>query len=351
MGGNQNMKLIRVGITHGDINGISLELITKALGSPELLEICTPIVFSDEACFMQTAKQIEMDQPVPLEVITSAKEVLDGRVNLVKACDDSPQIEWSKQTETALKAEADSLNAAVEAYKAGIIDVLICAPGQLDNNLDSHSLSDFLQQAIGSEATTFDWVMTGKIRTLKLHTVSSTTELGAGFASESLMNDIRTINNHLRSDFGYIRPHIAIVSDNNSLENDIREMQEQGLMVFGPFESKPFIEAGNYNHYDAVLFLECEEERRQLIANLPQNETIGYVSGMPLVLTYPLCGVCYDQAGKWSAEEASFRNAIYSAIDIFRNRQSYEYATRHPLEKQWIPKGRDDFKLDLTKEE
>ena len=40
-----NDKLIRVAITHGDTNGIGYEVIMKALEAPEMLEICTPIIY------------------------------------------------------------------------------------------------------------------------------------------------------------------------------------------------------------------------------------------------------------------------------------------------------------------
>lgn len=344
------MKLLRVGITHGDINGISLELITKALASPEMLEICTPVVFSNDECFFQTAKLVEMEQPVPLEVIPSAKNLLDGRVNLVNVCEGA-QIEWGQQTETALKAEADSLNAAIEAYKAGLIDILICAPGRLDNDIDSHSLSDFIKQASASDAKEFDWIINEKVRTLKLHPLEFSTELGEGLAMEAFTNDLTTINNHLREDFTLLKPRIAVVSANQKLATDIKELQEKGMVVFGPFEAKDFVETGKYNHYDAVLFLEEEETRHALINSFDSQNTIGYVSGLPIVLAYPLTGVCYDKAGKGLSDDATLRNAIYSAIDIHRNRETYRRATRNPLEKQWVPKGRDDFKLDLTKEE
>ena len=36
---------IKVGITHGDINGIGYEIIIKALADSRILEMCTPIVY------------------------------------------------------------------------------------------------------------------------------------------------------------------------------------------------------------------------------------------------------------------------------------------------------------------
>lgn len=36
---------LKIGITHGDINGISYEIILKTLNNPMLLELCTPIIY------------------------------------------------------------------------------------------------------------------------------------------------------------------------------------------------------------------------------------------------------------------------------------------------------------------
>ena len=345
------MKMTRVGITHGDINGISLELIAKALAAPELMEFCTPIVFSDEHCFLQSAKAIEIEQPIPFEVIASANEAIDGRVNLVSVCANNPKIEWGQQTETALQAEADSLNAAIEAYKSGIIDVLVCAPGQLDNNVDSHSLSDFIQRAVQTDGKVFDWILADGLRLLKLQQQEFTTELGEGMAKEAFAADVKAINQHLREDFGFIKPRIAVLSSHEALANDLSELRDAGVVIFGPFSADEFLEAGQQAHYDAVLFLDAEEASHKLISSLSVETTIGYVSGMPIVLTYPLTGVNYSKAGKSLANETPLRNAIYTSIDITRNRRRYHEATRHPLEKQWVAKGRDDFKLDLTKED
>ena len=38
-------KKIRVAITHGDTNGIGYEMIFKAFAEPEMLELCTPIIY------------------------------------------------------------------------------------------------------------------------------------------------------------------------------------------------------------------------------------------------------------------------------------------------------------------
>ena len=38
----------RVGITHGDINGVGYEVILKTFSDPTMLELCTPIIYGAE---------------------------------------------------------------------------------------------------------------------------------------------------------------------------------------------------------------------------------------------------------------------------------------------------------------
>lgn len=349
------MKLLKVGLTHGDINGIGPELLLKALAAPELTDICIPVVFSSEGILAETAKAITSDEPLPHKFnnITSAQDAVEGQINLVNVCaDESPVIEYGQQTETSMKAEADSLTAALEAYRNGGIDVLVTLPGHLDNEIDSHALCDFVHRVLGEEdSEAFDWIINGDFRSLILHPIGGSTELGEGLASEAFQDHLTVIYNNLRQDFGYIRPRIAVVSAIDRIFGDLRALQEQGITAFGPFPAEGFAQTESYRHYDAVLFLDEDNTRNNILKSLPAEQMIGYVSSLPLVLTYPLQDVSYADAGHDSKNPDQLLAAIFAAIDIFRSRQRYLEATRHPLEKQWVPRGKDDFKLDLTKEE
>ena len=54
---------IRVGITHGDINGVGYEVILKTFSDPTMLELCTPIIYGSpkvaayhrKACLLYTS--------------------------------------------------------------------------------------------------------------------------------------------------------------------------------------------------------------------------------------------------------------------------------------------------------
>ena len=345
------MKLLRIGITHGDINGIGYELLLKVLQDPELLDICNPVIFGSLPIAQATAHQIGIEQ-VPFYITPNAEEALDGRINLIPVlADEEAELQFGEQTEAALKAEANSLTAALDAFHQHLIDALVTLPGHLDNDRESHALSDFIRRALGSQEESFDWTLNGGLRLLRLHHMDVSTQLGEGLASEAFVAHIQSIHRSLRQDFDMIRPRIAVISAQQKLKGDLDDLREQGITVFGPFAADDFVKGQWQHHYDGCLFLGEDESHDQVLAAEDSQFTIGYVSGLPLVLTYPLQGISYDIAGQGKADEVPLRQAIYAAIDIVRSRVRYHHATHHPLEKQWVPRGRDDFKLDLTKEE
>lgn len=345
------MKPLRIGITHGDINGISYELLVKVLQSPELLDFCTPVIFGSAAVAQATAQQLGLE-PLPLCVVASAAEALDGRINLVPVCKDAePVLQFGQQTEEALQAEAQSITVALEAAAHHHIDVLVTLPGHLDNDDQSHALTDLILRAFESQAESFAWVCNGQVRTLLLPAVDASTELGEGLAHEAFQRQVTAISDHLRCDFASLRPRLAVISSNARLASPIAELREHGLFVFGPFEARSFVERGLQHHYDGCILLGADEVRDQLLADAEPEYTVGYVSGLPIVHTYPHLPISYERAGQGVTSEVPLREAIYAAIDIERARRRYRQATRRPLEKQWIPRGRDDFKLDLTRED
>lgn len=346
------MKSLKIGITHGDINGISYELLLKLFQEQEILELCTPVIFGCQQVADETVKALSLEK-LPFYLCENASAAIEGRINLVDVCrDEVPAISYGQQTEEALKAEAQSLTAALEAYRDRHIDVLVTLPGHLSNADGSHSLTNFISRAMGmSEARIFDWTINGKIRSLELHAPDASTELGEGLMAESLQQDLQAVHHSMRQDFLLLRPRIAVVTGVQKLRGILTELHESGITAFGPFEGQTFIDGQWQSHYDACLFLNEDDALSHVMDQEEAENTIGYVSGLPLVLTYPMVGISYKQAGKGQACEIPLRQAIYTAIDIYRTRSSYRHYTKSPLEKQWVPRGRDDVKLDLTKEE
>ena len=79
------------------------------------------------------------------------------------------------------------------------------------------------------------------------------------------------------------------------------------------------------------------------------DDGVNVTAGLPYVRTSPDHGTGYDIAGQGIANEQSMRQAIYTAIDIFRNRKNWDKMHQNPLKKQYFDKGKDNVVLDLTK--
>jgi 4-hydroxythreonine-4-phosphate dehydrogenase len=68
------------------------------------------------------------------------------------------------------------------------------------------------------------------------------------------------------------------------------------------------------------------------------------------VRTSPAHGTAYDIAGQGIAMESSFRQAIYTAIDVYRNRLIDEEIHARPLRKQYYERRDDSDILKLDQE-
>jgi 4-hydroxythreonine-4-phosphate dehydrogenase len=64
---------------------------------------------------------------------------------------------------------------------------------------------------------------------------------------------------------------------------------------------------------------------------------VNFTAGIPAVRTSPDHGTAYDIAGKGEADAGSFRQAVYLAVDIFKNRAEWDEMTSAPLKKKPKP--------------
>lgn len=119
-------------------------------------------------------------------------------------------------------------------------------------------------------------------------------------------------------------------------------------MSFGPYAADGFFGSQMYDKFDGVLAM-YHDQGLAPFKTLAMDDGVNYTAGLPIVRTSPAHGTAYDIAGQNVASEESFRQALYAALDIFRNRLRYQEATANPLRKQYFDRGGDNEKLDLTK--
>ena len=81
------MDKLRVGITHGDINGIGYEVILKVLEDERMAEICTPVVFGSAKIASAYRKQLGIEN-VNFNRIDDAADAREGENNIVSVVSD-----------------------------------------------------------------------------------------------------------------------------------------------------------------------------------------------------------------------------------------------------------------------
>ena len=336
-------RLVKVGITHGDINGIGYEVILKTLSDTRIAELCTPVIYGSSKIAAYHRKVLELPA-VNLSIIAQAEDAGANRVNIINCVDDETKVELCQSTTAAGEAAYLALEAAVTDLKRGAVDVLVTAP------INKHKalmilMKDNLRVAL----------VTGHI---------PLAQVASKITVEDIVSKLRIFNQSLRQDFGIVRPRIAVLALNphagdagllGKEEEEfiipaIQEAEKKGVMSFGPYAADGFFGSQVYDKFDGVLAM-YHDQGLAPFKTLAMDDGVNYTAGLSIVRTSPAHGTAYDIAGQNVASEESFRQALYAALDIYRNRIRYREATANPLRKQYFDKGGDNEKLDLTKEE
>ena len=129
----------------------------------------------------------------------------------------------------------------------------------------------------------------------------------------------------------------------------LKEADASGILCFGPYASDGFFGSDPYKKFDGVLAMYHDQGLAPFKAIAMENG-VNFTAGLPIVRTSPDHGTAYDIAGQNLASEASFRQALYTAIDIYGHRKVYAEMSANPLKKQYFDKSGDKEVLDLQSE-
>lgn len=361
-------RLIKVGITHGDINGIGYEVILKTFSDTRVAELCTPIIYGSSKIAAYHRKALEL-QPVNMSTISQAEEAGINRVNIINCVDEETKVELAKSTAVAGEAAFKALEAAVTDIKRGAVDVLVTAPINKHNiqNEDFHfpGHTEYLEKCFGgSDKKALMILMKEDLRVALVTGHIPLSQVASSINVSDIVNKLRIFTQSLKQDFGIVRPRIAVLSLNphagdagllGTEEETIivpamQEAEKKGVMSFGPYAADGFFGSQMYDKFDGVLAM-YHDQGLAPFKTLAMEDGVNYTAGLPVVRTSPAHGTAYDIAGQNLASEESFRQALYVALDIYRNRLSYKEATANPLRKQYFDRGGDNEKLDLMKDD
>lgn len=349
---------IKIGITHGDTNGVGYELILKTFADAGMLEICTPVVYGAAKVAAYHRKALGLTT-TNFHIIASADEAADNAVNLINCFDGEVKISLGHPDAESGKLAYLALERAVADCKAGTIDALVTAPIcksviQSDEfHFSGHT--EYLQDRLGEEGgAPLMMLCSDMLRVALVTTHLPLHEVPGAITSDRIIEKAQLLHNSLRRDFLLSDPRIAVLSlnphggDEGLLGKEeqeiiapaIAKLAEAGIPCSGPYPADGFFGTGSYAHFDGVLAMYHDQGLAPFKA-LVGSEGINFTAGLPVVRTSPDHGTAFDIAGQGIASEESFRKAIYTAIDIFRNRQFDNEARQNPLKKHYHDKRED----------
>ena len=363
---------IRVAITHGDTNGIGYEVILKTFADPEMFELCTPIIYGSPKVAAYHKKLLGLN--TQFSIIDNAAEAKDGRLNMLATFDDEVKVEFGESSAMAGEAALKALDRAMTDFRSEYYDVLVTAPINKKNIQSDlfrfHGHTEYIEDCVGEGNKALMILTNGSLRVALVTTHLPIKDVPKAITKESIIEKATILHKSLKRDFRISNPRIAVLALNphagdagvigdeeqTTIKPAIEELAEQGIQAFGPYPADGFFGSGQYDKFDAVLAM-YHDQGLAPFKTLAVEDGVNYTAGLPIVRTSPDHGTAYDIAGKCVADENSFRQAVYMAIDIFRNRIDYDEAYENPLPKLYhekkddsekvrfnIPKPKDQFK-------
>ena len=356
-------KKVRVAITHGDTNGIGYELIFKAFEEPEMLELCTPIVYGSPKVAAYYRKA--MNLPGQFSIIQKAEDAQEGRINLLAAVEDEVKVDMGMPTTESGQAAVKALDRAMTDFRNGFYDVLVTAPISNGNaqieNYPFQGHKHYIETCLGDGKTGLTVLVGDGLRIASVTEKTPLKNVSSMITKENIMEKVSLFHKTLKRDFLISNPRIAVLSLNPRTNEDescgteereviipaIDELAEKGVQAFGPYASDEFFGNGYFVDFDGIMAMYHDQATTPFHA-LYSEPGVVFTAGMPIVRTGADMTPNYSIAGTGQADATTFRSAIYLAIDAYRNRMEYDEGLENPLPKLYHEKRDESEKVRFS---
>lgn len=336
---------IVVGISIGDINGIGIEVILKTFQDKRMLDFCTPVLFGSTKTVSFHKKKLNIDTHI--HGITAINQLTHNKVNLLNIWKEEVPIEIGTATKVSGEYAYKSLESAVKHLNKNEIDVLLTAPINKENiqsdtfNFPGHT--EYLESELDGESLMLLISDTLRVGLITGHIPIS--EVSEQIKPELIKKKVDILHKTLKEDFGIRKPKIAILGlnphcgdkgvigkeDDEIIRPTIKEIQDSGKIVFGPYAADGFFGSNTYTQFDGVLAMYHDQGLAPFKA-LSFGNGVNFTAGLSKIRTSPDHGTAFEIAGKNKANPTSFKEALFTALEIFNKRNEYKKLTHNVLE-------------------
>ena len=338
---------IRVGISVGDLNGVGIEVILKTFEDSRMLEFCTPIVFGSSKSVSFHKKALGIDTGI--HGVDRLDKVVPNKLNLLNVWKEMIDLDLGNPTEVSGKHAFKSLQASTAALKKGDIDVLVTAPIDKHNiasdEFDFAGHTEYLEQELDGESLMI--LMTDELRVGLITGHLPLKEVAGAIDVERIVSKVTIMHNSLKNDFSISKPRIAVLGlnphcgdkgvigteDDEIVTPAINELQKKGMMVYGPYAADGFFGSGNYKNFDGVMAM-YHDQGLAPFKTIAFGHGVNFTAGLNGVRTSPDHGTAFAIAGQGKADHESFREALFTGIEVFKARQGNLELEKNKLEVQ-----------------
>ena len=335
---------LKVGITHGDINGVAYEMVIKMMAENRICEVCTPVFYGSPKVAAYYRKNLSVEN-FNLNSIQSVRDANAKRCNVINCVDDAVKVESGKETPESDEAAMSVLKKALDDLDRKELDVLVAAPQGINSfKLENADGSvDFLSKRYDAKFG-MPLLVGEKMRMGFVTTHVPFREIAEHLTAANVLSKLKTLDYCLKRDFSIRKPRIAVLGLNpHTGENctfgeeekaallpAIEKARESGIMALGPYAADRLFCGTEYEKFDAVLSLYYDQGMVPFKA-IEGVEGAVLMAGLPVVYTSTVSGAAYDIAGQGVADEQGLRKALYLAIDVFNTRMQNAALSRNPL--------------------
>jgi 4-hydroxythreonine-4-phosphate dehydrogenase len=292
-------------------------------------------------------KKILHEHDFNYQTCKSAEDALIRKINVVNVWQEETNIEMGKITENGGKYAFLSLESATQDLASGKIDVLVTAPiskeAMAKSGFQFPGHTEYLADLSGVEEALMVLV-SGNLRVALVTTHIPVKEVSTTLTKDKILQKIKLFETSLKKDFGIIKPKIAVfglnphAGENGKIGTEeqeiiapaIQQARNENILAFGPYPADGFFGSDARSQFDGVLAMYHDQGLTAFKA-LAFEDGVNYTAGLPIVRTSPDHGTAFDIVGLNKASESSMRQAIYVAMDIYKNKQFTKEIHANPL--------------------
>ncbi len=343
-----NKNIPKLGITIGDLNGIGVEVVMKTFADKRILKMCTPIIYGSSKALSYHRNIYGMDN-FKYDIIDSVEDANAGAVNVINCWEDPVPLRIGYPDKTLGQFAMRSLKAAAYDVVQGRIQGVITAPvNKAHLCTDSKKFvgqTEFFSEACGGRESMM-FLVSDSIKVGLVTNHIPISAVSSAITKELILKKMSIMNKSLQQDFMLQRPKIAVLAlnphagdegligteDDDIVGPAVQDAKEMGILAFGPYAADGFFGSGTYRQFDGILSM-YHDQGLVPFKSLSFGHGVNVTTGLPIVRTSPDHGTAYNIAGKNIANSDSFREAVYMALDIHRNRETYKEMQENPLYK------------------